>query len=199
MHASSPEQSRSAKVRALAATLHSERYRYLLRIARRHGGPGGDADEAVQEAFASFLDAFDPDGEAHPLAWLTLTLQRLCWAARDRRHLAHRIGATPSGLAAPDQPWWRESSLAVDAGDVAERLDCVRETAAGMAQLKPAQRRALSLLAVGYSYAEIGEITGFSRTKINRLLAEGRVALGAATPAFLATPATFSFKVKKTR
>ena len=40
--------------------------------------------------------------------------------------------------------------------------------------LKPAELRALSLLAEGYSYAEIGEITGFSQTKINRVLAEGR-------------------------
>ncbi|MGE5407093.1 MAG: zf-HC2 domain-containing protein, partial [Syntrophothermus sp.] len=34
--------------------------------------------------------------------------------------------------------------------------------------------RALTLLAEGYSYREIGEITGFSATKINRCLAEGR-------------------------
>jgi Putative zinc-finger len=34
--------------------------------------------------------------------------------------------------------------------------------------------RALTLLAEGYSYREIGEITGFSQTKINRCLAEGR-------------------------
>src|SRR6188472_36360 len=40
--------------------------------------------------------------------------------------------------------------------------------------LKPAELRALSLLAEGYSYAEIGELTGFSQTKINRVLAEGR-------------------------
>jgi DNA-directed RNA polymerase specialized sigma24 family protein len=178
MYASSPEQSRRARVQALATQLHRERYGYLLRIARRHGGRGVDPDEAVQDAFAAFLDAFDPDGEAHPLAWLTLTLQRLCWAARDRRHLAYRIGATPSGLAAPDQPW-RESSLTVDAGDVAERLDCVRETAAGMARLKSAERRALSLIGLGYSYREIGEITGWTRTKTNRCLAEGRAALRA--------------------
>ena len=40
--------------------------------------------------------------------------------------------------------------------------------------MKPAELRALGLLAEGYSYVEIGERTGWSQTKINRLLAEGR-------------------------
>ncbi len=136
-----------------------------------------DPDEAVQDAFASFLDAYDPHGEAHPLAWLTTTLKRRCWATRDRRRFAHRIGAAPSGLVAPDQPWLCESSLGVDAGDIAERIDRVDETAAGMARLKPAERRALSLTGLGYTYCEI---TGWTRTKVNRVLAEGRAALRAA-------------------
>jgi DNA-binding CsgD family transcriptional regulator len=33
-----------------------------------------------------------------------------------------------------------------------------------MARMKPAERRALSLIAYGYSYREIGEITGWTRT-----------------------------------
>ena len=41
-----------------------------------------------------------------------------------------------------------------------------------MDRLKPAERRALSL--IGYSYREIGELTGWTRTKINRCAAEGR-------------------------
>jgi DNA-directed RNA polymerase specialized sigma24 family protein len=43
--------------------------------------------------------------------------------------------------------------------------------------LKPAERRAIGLIAAGYSYAEVGEITGWSYTKINRCAAEGRAAL----------------------
>jgi RNA polymerase sigma factor (sigma-70 family) len=164
MYATSPEQRRAAKVRELAAALYAEHYQRLYHIARKHSGRGVDPDEAVQEAFASFLAAFDPDGEAHPLAWLTLTLKRLCWAARDRRRLAGRIGATPCGLAAPDEPWWREPILAVDGEDVAERVDRVRDTAEGMAKLKLAERRALSLIGLGYSYREIGEITGWTYT-----------------------------------
>ena len=40
--------------------------------------------------------------------------------------------------------------------------------------LKPQELRALTLKAQGYSYAEIGEITGWTYTKINRCMAEGR-------------------------
>jgi Putative zinc-finger len=40
--------------------------------------------------------------------------------------------------------------------------------------LRPAELRALSLLAEGYSYAEIGRITKFSHSKVNRSIAEGR-------------------------
>ena len=43
--------------------------------------------------------------------------------------------------------------------------------------LKPQERRALALRAQGYSYAEIQEITGWTHTKTNRCLAEGRARL----------------------
>ncbi len=43
--------------------------------------------------------------------------------------------------------------------------------------LKPQELRALTLLAEGYSYAEIGEITGFSQTKVNRCTGRGPRAL----------------------
>jgi DNA-binding CsgD family transcriptional regulator len=56
---------------------------------------------------------------------------------------------------------------------VARREDIARSREALQA-LKPAELRALGLLAEGYSYVEIGERTGWSQTKINRLLAEGR-------------------------
>ena len=48
------------------------------------------------------------------------------------------------------------------------------EAARRCSALKPQEVRALTLKAQGYSYAEIGEITGWSYTKINRCMAEGR-------------------------
>ena len=51
------------------------------------------------------------------------------------------------------------------------------ETRERMARLKPDERRALSMIAFGYSYAEIGERNGWSYRKVNRCLTEGRAAL----------------------
>ena len=52
-----------------------------------------------------------------------------------------------------------------------ELVDRSREA---MAELKPDERRALTQLAEGYSYAEIGSMNGWTYTKVNRCLAEGR-------------------------
>lgn len=178
MYASSPEQSRRARVQALAAQLHADRYHHLLQIARRHAAEDTEAEDAVQEAFAQFISAYQPDGGSPPLAWLTLTAKRLCWAARQRSR-AIRIDPTgqdgPEGIAAPDPAGPAAVEQAVER---AERAGAVGE---GMARLKPAERRALSLLALGYSYKEIGDLCAWSRTKVNRSLAEGRAALRAAS------------------
>src|SRR5215218_7263594 len=56
----------------------------------------------------------------------------------------------------------------------AERREAIARSREALQTLKPHELRALTLLAEGYSYVEIGEITSWSRTKINRLLAEGR-------------------------
>jgi hypothetical protein len=55
-----------------------------------------------------------------------------------------------------------------------ERREGIARSREALRALKPAELRALSLLAQGYSYAEIGAKTGFSQTKVNRVLAEGR-------------------------
>ena len=56
----------------------------------------------------------------------------------------------------------------------AERLERLRQGAEALGQLKPHEIRALVLKAEGYSYREICAITGWSYTKVNRLLTEGR-------------------------
>ncbi len=49
-----------------------------------------------------------------------------------------------------------------------------------LAALRADERRALVLQASGYSYAEICALTGWTYTKVNRSLAEGRAKLRAA-------------------
>jgi hypothetical protein len=56
-------------------------------------------------------------------------------------------------------------------------------------RLKPDQRMALLLAAAGYSYREIGQRRGWTYTKVNRCVNEGRAALRAsAPPVWLPTP-----------
>jgi RNA polymerase sigma factor (sigma-70 family) len=146
MYASTDQPSRE-RVKALAEQLYRERRRYLLRIALRNAAGPADAEEAVQEAFAAFIRAFDPDGGAPPLAWLTLTLKRECWAKR-RKTLRLSAGQEPIAVEAPGP----EQSI--------ERAEAVVKARERLALLKSAERRALGLIAAGYTYREVGEITG---------------------------------------
>jgi DNA-directed RNA polymerase specialized sigma24 family protein len=71
--------------------------------------------------------------------------------------------------------------LAVDDGPdprlIVERAEQYAAYTALLARLKPDERTALLLLALGYSYREIGELRGWTHTKVNRCLSEGRAAL----------------------
>ncbi len=167
----------SASATALAEQLYGAHRARLLAIARRNCASREEAEEALQDAFAIFLDSFNPAGEAPPLAWLTLTLKRRCWAIYRRQRqigeLSVELGGVTESVSRPDL-----------LGDPAERPDQLAEDAedfAGMrsrlAALKPQEREALGLLAFGYSYREICELTGWTYTKVNRCLAEGRAAL----------------------
>jgi Putative zinc-finger len=56
----------------------------------------------------------------------------------------------------------------------AERHEAIERSREALATLKPQEVRTLGLLAEGYSYREIADITGYSSTKVNRAIAEGR-------------------------
>jgi RNA polymerase sigma factor (sigma-70 family) len=166
---------RRSEVEALASRLYAERRSYLLRIAERNSLNRDDAEDALQETFITFVRAYDPAGGAHPLAWLTLVLKRECWQRTRREHLDRRAGQEIDN---PEEGNGTCLELIPDPGrspdQAAEVADLVAETRDQLAELKPQERRALSLLALGYSYEEIGEITGWTYTKINRCIAEGR-------------------------
>lgn len=162
-------------VRQLAAELCAERRNYLLAIARRNAASEADAEEALQEAFAAFIAHFDPERGAPPLAWLTLTLKRECWRRRRQAHLEHRVGqeAERGGAEVGSV-----IELIPSPGlELEERVVEREEAHRRLARLKPDERGALGLQAAGYSYREIGERRGWTYTKVNRCIAEGRAAL----------------------
>jgi DNA-directed RNA polymerase specialized sigma24 family protein len=82
----------------------------------------------------------------------------------------------------------RERLLAAEIGDAlpcgapgpaerVERRERSRDRVRLLGRLKPDERRALVLKGQGYSYLEICELTGWTYTKTNRCLAEGRARL----------------------
>jgi len=170
----SAEGERRVRAEAIATRLYAERRGYLLRIARWHALNDEDAEEALQDTFLAFIEKADPDEVAEPLAWLTLTLKRGCWMRRRtalRRSAGQEADPDVEGsgfvLDGFEHPGRGPEELA----ELSERVSLTREL---LAQLKPQERRALTLKALGYSYAEIGELTGWTHTKINRCMAEGR-------------------------
>jgi hypothetical protein len=70
----------------------------------------------------------------------------------------------------PEDDGWSDACT----DEQAERYEQLRLGAEAMAGLKPQEIRCLLLKAEGLSYQEICEVTGFSYTKVNRCLTEGR-------------------------
>ena len=60
-----------------------------------------------------------------------------------------------------------------------ERFEQLQHGAQALGRLKPAEVRCLVLKAQGFTYKEICEKTGFSYTKVDRCLKEGRSAFAA--------------------
>lgn len=146
----------------------------LRRTARRFSLCHDDAEEALQRSLEILLRKAPGDDPRHLVKWMQTVVKREAMALRRDRE---RILAGPAALEPePGMDDW-VSLLPADGDEPperAERQEAVARSREALGALKPHELRALSLLAHGYSYVEIGEITGFSATKINRSLAEGR-------------------------
>jgi RNA polymerase sigma factor (sigma-70 family) len=168
-------ESTTEEVRRLAAELYADRYRYLLNIARRNAASEADAEEATQDGFEFFLADYDPAAGAPPLPWLTLVIKRRCWRLRDNAHLDRRVAALPEST--HEEPTGLIERRPANSPPTAERIADHDEALRRLARLKRDERTALVLKAAGYSYEEIGRHRGWSYTKTNRAIAEGRAAL----------------------
>jgi RNA polymerase sigma factor (sigma-70 family) len=169
------DRERNAKVlqRVIAESEH-----LLRRQARRHAELPEDAEDALQYAYALFIERYR--GDCDPLAWLQTTVKREAWALRRKASRRREVSLDGVGDADDDdeQPWI--DALPSDAPTPDERAARNEELASRRALirgLKPDQRRALGLLGFGLSYAEICRATGWTHTKVNRSIAEGRADL----------------------
>jgi len=145
------------------------------RTARRYSLCADDADDAFQRAVEILLTKAPPGARRERLvAWMQVVTRREALAVGRERE--RTLAATSAGEAA-DAESDRLERLPSERPGPAERTEHRErfEVAARLlAELKPAERLAIVLQACGYSYVEIAAACGWTYTKVNRSLAEGR-------------------------
>jgi RNA polymerase sigma factor (sigma-70 family) len=148
-----------------AIELVSEGSSGLKATARRYSLCAADAEDAYQRALEIMITRCPTRDRAELVPWLHTVIKHEALAIRRQRE---RI----LGDDAPADPPVREQAQGPE--ELAPERERVRRSAEALAQLKPDEVQCLLLKAVGYSYDEISAKTGYSWTKVNRSLSEGR-------------------------
>jgi RNA polymerase sigma factor (sigma-70 family) len=157
--------------RRVAVETYAQNEATLRRTARRYSLCSDDVEEALQRSLEILLRKAPGDDPLELVKWLQTVVKHEALGVRRERE---RDLAGPTGTA-DDEDW--VALLPAPAGGPAEQVERREEIARSreaLQALKPQELRALTLFGEGYSYAEIGEITSWSHTKVNRCLAEGR-------------------------
>lgn len=179
--AAEPKQAEPGGTRAAGTTAERKRAAIELidshdqtfrRTARRYSICADDAEDAYQRAFEILLTKAPSLQGDSLVRWMQVVTKREAMAVRRQRErlLSGRSpnqddDRDPLDLIASDSASPNEQAT------IRERVSRSREA---LRALKPQELRALTLKAQGYSYAEISEATGWTHTKINRCMAEGR-------------------------
>lgn len=160
--------------------------RPLLRAPRRPAPSGRSltsadhrphsAGGACQFAWLTLVRRDDVELSERGFAWLAAVAIREGW------RLARVPRAVPSGAFRGDHDLSEHEHpepLAIDVDLEAQAIDRSEHEARvdALEHLKSVEARDLYLLAVGYSYAEIAELTGASYSAVNRHIARARAKL----------------------
>ena len=152
-----------------AVDLMRRRGREILATARRYAATPDDAEDAYQRGLEILLTKAPNSNEEELVPWLKTVVKHESLALRRQRKRHSpvtddgRLGERPTAPGITH--------------DQAERYERLRQGAEALRLLKPQETRGLRLRAEGYSYKEICGITGWTYTKVNRVLTEGRRAL----------------------
>jgi RNA polymerase sigma factor (sigma-70 family) len=162
----------ATRARELVLRVISQHADSLLKTARRHSLCADDAQDAYQRTMEILMRraaTLDPE-RAH------LWVHTVC------KHEAMAVRAQRQQLVNGEEPDL-DAEEARHVPSPEERMvsfEQLRQSAEALQRLKPQELRALWLKAEGFSYQEICEQTGWTYTKVNRCLAEGRAKLRAA-------------------
>jgi RNA polymerase sigma factor (sigma-70 family) len=166
-----PKTRDDAARKRVAIETYAQNETTLRRTARRYSICADDVEEALQRSLEILLRKAPSDDPLELIKWLQTVVKHEALGVRRERE---RELAGPA--AALDDEDWVALLPAAASGpaEQVERREEIARSREALQALRPQELRALTLFGEGYSYAEIGEITKWSHTKINRCLAEGR-------------------------
>jgi RNA polymerase sigma factor (sigma-70 family) len=166
-----PKTEDDATRKRAAIETYAQNEAVLRRTARRYSLCADDVEEALQRSLEILLSKAPSADPRELIKWTQTVVKHEALALRRERE---RILAGPAA-ANDDGDWVALVPTSADGpAEQAERREEIARSREALQALKPQELRALTLFGEGYSYAEIGEITNWSHTKINRCLAEGR-------------------------
>ena len=141
----------------------------LRSTARRFAATAEDADDAFQRGIEIALEKAPATDVNELVRWLRTVIKHEAFALRRK---------AARSLPRSDEPEVLEHAVtAPDAADDAIVLERLAIAADALKQLKPQEARAIRLKVEGLSYNEIRAETGWTYTKVNRCLTEGRARL----------------------
>jgi RNA polymerase sigma factor (sigma-70 family) len=155
-----------------------ERRRELLAHIRRHSKNPDQAEDVLAQACVQFMRFWNPERAEDPMPWMRVVSKRLAWEGT--RKCCRQEGRIQTIGSSDPGDRTIEDLVEGDLLDPAESVERAEEQAhivALIEQLKPDERTALLLLGLGCTYAEIGALQGWTYTKVNRCIAEGREAV----------------------
>ncbi len=157
------------EIDAAAMALLARHSAQILATARRYAASSEDAEDAYQRGLEILLTKAPTTREEELVPWLKTVVKHEAFALRRQRDRITPVtgdGKPVEGGTAP-----------AATHEQAERWEQLSHGAEALRRLKPQEVRCLVLKAEGLSYREICETTGFTYTKVNRCLTEGRQAL----------------------
>jgi RNA polymerase sigma factor (sigma-70 family) len=157
------------EIDAAAAALVARHGAQILATVRRYAATPEDAEDAYQRGLEILLRKAPTTRECELVPWLKTVVKHEAFSVRRQRD-RHTPLTDDGDLRDRLTP----TKITYDRAEQHERL---RQAAEALGQLKPQEIRALQLKAEGYSYREICQLTGWTFTKVNRCLTEGRRAL----------------------
>src|SRR3954469_8917590 len=154
------------EVERAALELLQRRGAEILATARRYSASADDAEDAYQRALEILITKAPTTAEDELVPWLKTVVKHEAFAIRRQRQRSAPV--TDDGeMRDPAAPGGSPH-------EHSERFERLHQGAEALGRLKPQEVRALLLKAEGYSYREISAITGWTYTKVNRCLTEGR-------------------------